>query len=183
MSSLPVQAFESSHANARLLHPSAAFEVGKLPIEALEAIADGLARVDRMVPEAEGADATAARSLRLIATAAYDVWLITWPSGSGIGWHDHSWSDSVTRVVSGALVEMLPDSSSITLRPGVSATLAARQSHELHNPYPTSATTVHVYSPPLSDMTFSERHAASEPPRHRHKSVPPVRAEASSVTR
>src|ERR1039458_3892172 len=125
MSSLPLEAPESSNANARLLHPSAALQSSPLPIESLEAIADGLARIDRIVPLAEGGDATAARSLRLIATTAYDVWLITWPPGSGIGWHDHGSSASVTRVVSGALVETLPDSSSITLRPGICVTLAA----------------------------------------------------------
>jgi mannose-6-phosphate isomerase-like protein (cupin superfamily) len=182
MSSLPLPASESNYANARLLHPSAALEYGQLPLEALEAIADGLARVDRIVPLAEGADPAAARSLRLIATAAYDVWLITWPPGSGIGWHDHGPSDSVTRVVSGALVETIPDGSSVTLRPGIFATLASRESHDLHNPYPAPATTVHVYSPPLADMTFSDRQPLSERTRNRHKSVPPVRAEASSLT-
>jgi hypothetical protein len=78
-----------------------------LSFDALTAIASGLAWAEE--PVSGGADDPNARSTRLIATALYDVWLITWPSGSSIGPHDHGGARSVLQVVEGELTETFSD--------------------------------------------------------------------------
>jgi hypothetical protein len=137
----------------------------------------GLARIDRSVPDPAGPAASgrgasapgSPRSLRLLGTAAYDVWLITWPAGTGMGHHEHGSSSSVMQVVSGSLVESVspPDGGPDRLRPlgsGCSSTLGAGQSHELWNPAAYEATSVHAYSPPLDTVTYSDRAAATRSP-------------------
>ena len=129
-----------------------------LSFDALSAIASGLAWAHEPVPG--GADDPNARSARLIATALYDVWLITWPSGSNIGPHDHGGARSVLQVVEGELIETFSDqaeqgrSRTRALRKGDTARGEPPFLHELVNGSDTEATTLHVYSPPLSDLTL-----------------------------
>jgi hypothetical protein len=75
-----------------------------IPVAALSDIAAGLAHIERIVP-LRGEDTHTPRSIRLIATPDYDVWLITWPPGSELGAHDHAGATSVIRLVQGSLVE------------------------------------------------------------------------------
>lgn len=123
-----------------------------LSLDAMDEIATGLAAVDRVVDAGDGSE-DAPRSLRLISTSSYDVWLITWPPGSGIEHHDHGCSCSVMRLVSGQLVE--DDHGRIRLiAPGGSSVTAAHCSHGLWNARADEATSVHGYSPPLEEMTY-----------------------------
>jgi len=159
--------------------------VGSLSFRSLRAIAAGLGRVEQPLP-ADGVD-DGPRSSRLIATAFYDVWLITWPDGSGLEPHDHGDVRSVLQVVDGELTETFQDrrtsleSAVRTLRRG-SVTLAEPTVvHGLGNRSGADATSLHVYSPPLVDVTFFDLHPAGD--CHAVRSAPVVvrPAHATSV--
>ncbi len=100
------------------------------------------------------------RYAKLLATAQYDVWLIAWAAGGAIELHDHGGSTGVARVIEGELVEMYTDLTarhplrSATIGAGDSVAVAATRVHEVWNPGPGRALSVHAYSPPLSTMTF-----------------------------
>jgi quercetin dioxygenase-like cupin family protein len=129
-----------------------------LSFEALTAIASGLAWAQEPLPGA--ADDPNARSTRLIATALYDVWLITWPKGSSIGPHDHGGARSILQVVQGELVETFADQPeqgpprTRVLRRGDATYGEPPILHDLVNNSDAEATSLHVYSPPLSDFTL-----------------------------
>jgi hypothetical protein len=113
-------------------------------------------------------DDPSARSTRLIATALYDVWLITWPSGSSIGAHDHGGARSVFHVVEGELIETYsrqPDEGSSrtrVLRKGDATRGEPPFLHALENRSGAEARSLHVYSPPLSDLTLFPRLGAEQ---------------------
>jgi uncharacterized RmlC-like cupin family protein len=150
-----------------------------LSFEALLSIASGLAWAQKPVPGDLG-DTAAARSLRLIATARYDVWLITWPAGSGLGPHDHGGARSVLHVVEGELIETFADQleerppRTRLLRAGDSTCGETSYLHDLENRSGREATSVHVYSPPLSDLTLFQRFSSDED--HRRKKPVPARS-------
>lgn len=132
--------------------------IGSISFGALRAIAAGLARVQQPVPSSGASDAP--QSSRLLATAFYDVWLITWPDGSGLEPHDHGNVRSVLRVVDGELTEIFSDrverlDPAVRILPRGSSTCAEPSVvHALTNRSGADATTLHVYSPPLIDVTF-----------------------------
>jgi len=148
----------------RSAHPSNPIPASRgldsaLSFDALIAIASGLAWAQEPVPgDADGPGG--ARSIRLIATALYDVWLITWPKGSNIGPHDHGGARSVLQVVKGELIETFADgpeggpSRTRVLRKGDAVCGEPPFLHDLANRSGTEATSLHVYSPPLSDLTL-----------------------------
>ena len=156
--------------SAQLLHPAWRLGDEAVSLDALTDIAAGLACVDRSVPPTGSADSP--RSMRLIGTPAYDVWLISWPPGTGLGHHDHGRATSVLQVVSGSLVEIQADPGSgpgktRLLRPRCASTLAPPGFHELWNPDRVEATSVHVYCPPLEAVGYP-----ADPPRSRSASRP-----------
>lgn len=132
---------------------------GQLSFAALRAIVAGLSRVPVTVPPTDG-DPSAPRSLRLLATTFYDVWLITWPDGSQLGAHDHGGSRGLLQVVDGELIETFSDlvghpapRSRVLCRGDVTAAAPAFV-HELQNRSGADTTTLHAYSPPLADIGF-----------------------------
>jgi hypothetical protein len=132
-----------------------------LSFDALTAIASGMAWAHEPVPGVD--DDPSARSTRLIATALYDVWLITWPNGSSIGPHDHGGARSVLQIVEGELIETFSEqpgegpSRIRVLRKGDATRGEPPYLHELENGSGLDATSLHVYSPPLSDLTLFPR--------------------------
>jgi hypothetical protein len=130
-----------------------------LSFDALIAIASGLAWAQEPV-RGDPDDPASARSTRLIATALYDVWLITWPIGSSIGPHHHGGARSVLQVVEGELVESFSDQPEEglprrrVLRKGDATCGEPPFLHDLGNSSDSVATSLHVYSPPLSDLTL-----------------------------
>jgi predicted metal-dependent enzyme (double-stranded beta helix superfamily) len=91
---------------------------------------------------------------------AYDAWLIAWGSTSVLQLHDHGGSFGVVHVVEGELVETYTDRRS--RNPLRSRLVAAGDTlevpstciHEVWNTHADPALSVHVYSPPLTTMTF-----------------------------
>ena len=139
----------------RLLHPSARAHGEPIALDALAEIAAGLAQIHRTVPLDAAHSLDHPRSIRLLGTANYDVWLVTWPPGTGQRDHDHGESTGVFQVVVGSIVERRqtnPDRLTATVRhlvPGMSSTSEAWHRHEIWNQSDVEATSVHVYSPPL----------------------------------
>jgi hypothetical protein len=132
---------------------------GALSFSAMRGIAAGLALVQRPI-EPSGEDPGSPRTIRLITTAFYDAWLTTWPDGSGLPLHDHGGSRSLTRVVDGQLVEIvtdlidhLPPVASLLHRGDITCSGVSRV-HDLANRSGADATTLHIYSPPLDDITL-----------------------------
>jgi predicted metal-dependent enzyme (double-stranded beta helix superfamily) len=97
---------------------------------------------------------------RLHRDAAHDVWLLGWDQAQGIDLHDHGGSSGAFCVVTGRLVEAYTDR---TTQPfvqrrqvgkGEVLAFAPDHVHDLTNPGPGAAVSIHVYSPPLQTMTF-----------------------------
>jgi rhodanese-related sulfurtransferase len=121
----------------------------------LEDIAVGIATAEPLWRSVAHHDAADRRPVRLLATDRYEVWVIGWTAGQGVALHGHGASAGVLTVTQGTLVE------SASLRSGLVRTeVAAGRSrplpvgivHEITNPGPENATSIHVYSPPLSVM-------------------------------
>ena len=96
---------------------------------------------------------------QVLLTDAYDVWVIGWPPGTSVGLHDHDDAGAAVCVVDGELAEVRPDRTGAPewhLRAGQSITVEPGVVHDVANRSDRSATSVHVYSPPLRQMNFVE---------------------------
>jgi mannose-6-phosphate isomerase-like protein (cupin superfamily) len=94
--------------------------------------------------------------LRLLASDDHDAWLLSWPPGTSVTPHDHGDSTGVFTVVQGELIE-LRRRRDLKWRPRV---VRARQvvqvpAGTVHDVRANTQTlSVHVYSPPLTSMSF-----------------------------
>ncbi|MEY2424133.1 MAG: hypothetical protein QOI95_4200 [Acidimicrobiaceae bacterium] len=145
-----------SPAASKALHPAgAALRVAGVD---LHAIASGLAQTAQFVP-LDHCDATR-RYTRMLSTPSYDAWVIRWSPSAELDLHDHGGSIGVVHVVEGELVEQHADLvtggplQSQTVRAGHTVRTASTSVHAVANLGPDDTLTVHVYSPPLSTMTF-----------------------------
>jgi len=97
-------------------------------------------------------------------SAAFEAWVIGWPPDGRLELHDHGGSRGVVTVVAGSLVEtsVARFGERLTLRTRmVSAAtrplaIGVDRIHDVTNPGPGAALSVHVYSPRLTSMTFFE---------------------------
>ena len=98
------------------------------------------------------------RWYRLLRSDSYvDVWLISWATEQTAELHDHAGSLGALTVVSGSLVEQRWVGDGLRprrLRAGRSAGFPLGHVHDVGNPAPTPAVSVHAYSPPLSAMSY-----------------------------
>lgn len=96
--------------------------------------------------------------VRLRVTDHYDVWLIGWGADSLVEMHDHGASAGALAVIHGTLVEHTPRTSGSVRRQQLARgdvhPFEAGHRHDVVNNGPGVAMSVHVYSPPLSSMTF-----------------------------
>jgi Cysteine dioxygenase type I len=139
----------------RAQHPSGR-TVG---IDILSAIASGLAAVTVPWELVDGDQATERRYQRVLATPAYEAWVICWPSGGWLDLHDHGGSAGAFSVVSGQLDEATIVGGATVTRTysaGETASFDASRVHAVVNRGSDAATSVHVYSPPLSSMVYYE---------------------------
>jgi predicted metal-dependent enzyme (double-stranded beta helix superfamily) len=86
-----------------------------------------------------------------------DVWLISWATEQAAELHDHGGSLGALTVVSGVLTEDLWTAAGLRRRrlvPGRSAGFGLGHVHEVSNPTPAPAVSVHAYSPPLTAMSY-----------------------------
>lgn len=104
---------------------------------------------------------SARSGVRIVATDAYDVWLLSWPPGTEISPHHHGDSDVAFAVVSGELEETRwhrgrPENR--VVRRGDCVVVGRGVVHEVRADGG-EAISVHVYSPPLSRMEFFDDQA------------------------
>jgi hypothetical protein len=138
---------------SRALHPSArdADEVS------LQVIAEGLAQVAVPWELRTGTAPAERRYERVLATAAYDAWVIYWPPGFELPLHDHGGSWGAFSIVGGGLEEVtMVDGQRVSLLLGRGETVhfGPDHVHAVGNPTTLPATSLHVYSPPLSSMAY-----------------------------
>ncbi|MGH3803674.1 MAG: cysteine dioxygenase, partial [Pseudonocardiaceae bacterium] len=90
-----------------------------------------------------------------------EVWLISWPSGTQTGLHDHGGSPGAFVVVDGELTEQTiagagtdtPRLRNHTKTPGRPRMFGAYHLHNVGNVSPGHALSVHVYTPALTSMS------------------------------
>ena len=86
-----------------------------------------------------------------------DVWLISWATEQAAELHDHAGSLGALTVVSGELLEQRWAGDGLRprrLRAGRSAGFPLGHVHDVGNPAPAPAVSVHAYSPPLTAMSY-----------------------------
>jgi quercetin dioxygenase-like cupin family protein len=139
--------------------PSADHRTNEQPVERLDEstmldIACGIAEARDLWLQHVRHDELERRPVRLLATDAYEVWVIGWTTGQGVSLHDHGGSSGVVVVTEGRLVERAQGAAPRRLEAGDAAVLGPDAVHEVFNAGDAPATSVHVYSPPLAAMGY-----------------------------
>lgn len=79
-----------------------------------------------------------------------NVWKITWPSGTGLDWHDHGMAHAEIHLLEGVLAEET-DVSPLRVHLGPKRwAVPAGISHKIVNVGMHTAISLHVYTPPLT---------------------------------
>ncbi len=94
---------------------------------------------------------------RLEGDGYVDVWLISWATEQYAELHDHAGSLGALTVVSGVLTETRWTAGGLRsrrLRAGRSVGFGLGHVHDVANPSPAPAVSVHAYSPPLTAMSY-----------------------------
>ena len=100
----------------------------------------------------------------MVASPDFEAWVIGWPPGGAIELHDHAESSGAVVVAQGELLEVvvtqnlqgvLATTNRVLLAPA-SITFGLAHVHEIVNPGPGPAISVHVYAPRLTAMTYYE---------------------------
>jgi quercetin dioxygenase-like cupin family protein len=125
-----------------------------LPPSLIGDIAAGVAQVPESWQHLVHHDPDGRRPVRLMATDAYEVWVIGWLEGQNVRPHDHGGSAAAVLVTEGALTEVTLLGNERTLVPGQVHRLGPGVVHDVVNTSDVPATSIHVYSPPLSTMTY-----------------------------
>jgi hypothetical protein len=149
--------FSDAQQTGRRLHPAAV--PSPIDVAELLAIAEGLA------VSAHGWPGMKRPSRRIwdimVASDAFEAWVIAWPPGGAIEVHDHGGSSGAVVVASGELMETTvterpdgPVTTETTVLPeGASTTFETPHIHDLVNLGPVPAISVHAYAPRLTAMT------------------------------
>jgi Cysteine dioxygenase type I len=136
-------------------------------LERLEVLAAGLApaAAQRPLPKIEQTRTRA--YCRLVTTPSYEAWLIVWSPSATLELHDHGGSLGALFLAQGELVETYSDLierhrlRARVIEEGHTLAVPAHRVHEVCNLAATDAVSIHVYSPPLTEMTFFDHRAES----------------------
>ncbi len=143
------------------IRPSAS----RLDLAALADIVGGLAEAEELWRPHVTHDHNERTRVRLLATSAYEVWLLGWTPGQSVGLHDHGGANGAFVVVDGTLTETVAADPSNrndrtlaqrVLAVGEAGQVAAGQVHDVANRSSRLATSIHAYSRPLTSMGFYE---------------------------
>jgi predicted metal-dependent enzyme (double-stranded beta helix superfamily) len=132
----------------------------------LSSLVDGLAHWATQVPEPALVER---QSELLVATDIYEAWLLRWPPGGVLELHDHGGASGAFRVVSGILTESRTRHGATTppavedLGPGRRRLFGPHDIHDVANRGTGPATSVHIYTPRLTSMTFYEADSQGVP--------------------
>lgn len=135
-----------------------------LDLDSCTAIAQGLAQAEDLWRPHVSHDPLSRTSVRLVATEAYEVWLLGWTDGQRVELHDHGGANAAFVVLEGVLDEITLGFAGTTtkrLGSGAVGTVAAGAIHDVVNTHPDVATSLHVYSNPLRTMTYYDARGAA----------------------
>jgi hypothetical protein len=96
------------------------------------------------------------RWVELDSSPYLQIWLLSWPAGTGTGWHDHGESAGAFLTVSGTLSEQSAHGHRHirrTLTDGQGRTFTPNHIHDVVNVGLETAFSVHLYTPRLTSMT------------------------------
>jgi predicted metal-dependent enzyme (double-stranded beta helix superfamily) len=121
----------------------------------LSDIALGLARCERLWRAVVRHRRDDRHAVRLLATPAYEAWVIGWWPGQSVPLHDHGGAEGVLVVTEGVLGERRLEQGRLVphlLTPHRLVDLPVGLVHTVVNPGLEPATSIHVYAPHLSEM-------------------------------
>src|SRR3954453_2579072 len=90
---------------APAIAPAAPLPPWRLELDVLADIVTGLARAEALWRTHVAHDPDERVRRRLLATPAYEVWLLGWTAGQSVGLHDHGDANGAFVVVDGQLIE------------------------------------------------------------------------------
>jgi predicted metal-dependent enzyme (double-stranded beta helix superfamily) len=129
----------------------------RLELDVLADIVAGLARAEELWRPHVAHDPDDRVRRRLLATPAYEVWLLGWTPGQSVGLHDHGDANGAFVVVDGELTETSLVDGVLTLellRAGQTGRVPVGALHDVANRSAHDATSIHAYSRPLRAMGF-----------------------------
>lgn len=135
----------------------------RLELATLADIVAGLATAEDLWRQHVQHDEHERARVRLLATPAYEVWLLGWTPNQSVGLHDHGGSNGAFVVVDGELTETFtvdgarPGARLLaerTLFAGDAGTIEAGAVHDIANRSAGLTTSIHAYSRPLRSMGF-----------------------------
>ena len=141
----------------RPAQPASPGAAPRLDLATLADIALGLGRVEDLWRPYVSHDPLSRTSVRMVATEAYEVWLLGWTAAQRVELHDHGGARAAFVVLEGELDELTLGPTGVTrerLGPGSVGTVEAGVVHDVVNAGRDNATSLHVYSAPLETMTF-----------------------------
>ena len=126
-----------------------------LGLDSLAEIASDVAASQLWVPHAY-VDRARRHHVRLLVAETYEAWLLGWAPGQHVGVHDHGGAAGTFVVVEGVLTEERPRARRGTRRlsAGDIGAVPPHRLHDVGNRSAGGALSVHIYSPPLTTMTF-----------------------------
>lgn len=126
---------------------------GVLDVDELEQLALDVAADPELWQPLVVVDAHRRRYRLLYEDDRIDVWVLSWMSGQGTGFHDHDLSGVGLSCAQGEVVErqmLLPTgATSVPMTPGVSRQGPPGYIHSVAHVAGSPAVTIHAYSPPL----------------------------------
>lgn len=152
-----------------------------LPAGVLADIAVGMADARTLWQAVVRYEPDGRHPVRLLATERYEVWVIGWLCGQGVRMHDHGASAGVVVVTGGELTEVVPSGlagsgheAERALTPGQAWDVPVGAVHDVVNRSAEPATSIHVYSPPLTQMTYYDPDTLRPVETVRLEDEPPV---------
>jgi len=132
---------------------------GRLSATDLERVALAIAARPELYEDLVVDDETSRWWLLLFRNPAYEVKLLTWEHDQSSDWHDHGGSSGVFAVTAGALTERHRAQDHVgiesrTFRAGQHGAFGPDHVHDVVFESGRPAVSIHVYSPPLSGLTF-----------------------------
>ncbi|MET0146917.1 MAG: cysteine dioxygenase family protein [Ilumatobacteraceae bacterium] len=139
------------------LPPAPGPSLAPLDVTMLADIVCGLAAAEPLWRPHVTHDPDLRARLRLLATPAYEVWLLGWTPGQAVGLHDHGDANGAFVVVEGTLTESRLVGGRVVdrARPiGAVGRVPRGAVHDVANRTDVLATSIHAYSWPLTSMGF-----------------------------
>ena len=96
-------------------------------------------------------------AVRVVQTDCYEAWVLGWLPGQSVELHDHGDSAAAFTVVEGSLVEISAVRGQLerhVLESGATREVPRGRRHDVLNLGTGPATSIHVYSPALTHMSF-----------------------------